>query len=388
MEKVNMAITKYSILLIFLSISLMAQSTISGRVVNGTHDSTAVSQAMILFQKMTPDAQMPEDVTETVTNRNGRFQVTVDSPELQATYFAATDFDGVRYFSDGINLPAEATDMTVVVYDSTHSTAGVDAFMHHIIIDDLGNALQFRETRVLNNPGDKTITSAFVEEHIGEALFSFHLPAGAMNFAPLSAQVGNELITHGHYVIDRGIFLPGNKTVSFAYEIPMQGKSVNLSLRTTHPTRTFDLFVSSDNIEISSPQLTDHGAFTIRGTEYDRYGVTEVPAGTNIPVTIRRVGASPTEQSPVLTITLTALLLILGLSYSFSRRKSSASQASDTNPQQLQEMKKDLVKRIAKMDIAANGDSKTSSERQALLQELQNIELRRARAEKKPRKKK
>ncbi len=365
-----MKILNISVLLFVLSFSMYA-ATINGRVVNATHDSSGVASIQVHLQKMTQQQQIPAEVTATETNNRGQFRLSLDENDAAATFFAAVDFQGVRYFSDGFELTNAPGDLAVVVYDSTHSAAGVEAFMHHIIIDDFGDVLQFRETRVLSNPGNKAITEAVLEEHIGPALFQFHLPAGAVNFTPLSARSNEELIQHGHYAIDRGIFLPGNKTVSFGYELPMGGNTLPLVINVTHEARTFDLFLGSDNIRIDSPQLTDNGKFDIRGKSYHRYGVANVAAGTDIQFTVRRIGKAAHEQSPTLAITLTAALLFIGLAIGYTRKEKSTSGTAKID---LQARKKTLVSQIAQLD-ASKQDLKTKEQRRSLMIELQNIEL-------------
>lgn len=364
----------YNIFFLMCAVALSSQAAtiVNGRVLNATHDSTGVAAITVHFQKMTSQQQMPVELTTSVTNNRGAFRVEVSDIDAAATYFAAVDFQGVRYFSDGVQLGTGSPDFSVVVYDSSHSAAGVDAFMHHIIIDDFGDVLQMRETRVLSNPGNRAITEAVVEEHIGPALFQFRLPAGALNFTPLSSHSEGELIQHGQFAIDRGIFLPGNKTISFGYELPMQNKSLPVSINVTHAAKTFDIFVSSDNIKIDSPQLTDNGPFEIRGTKYHRYGATNVSAGADIQFNVRRIGRADHEQSPTVAIALTAALLVIGLAVGFSQKdkKASTSKTSD-----LPARRKELISQIAQLDASSNGDTKSKEQRQTMMIELQNIEL-------------
>lgn len=356
-----------------ISTSATTSTMISGRVVNATKDSSGVASVTVNLQKLTSENQMPVQVQEATTNKRGNFRFDVQNADQTATFFAAIDFQGVRYFSQGVQLAeGSANDLTLVVYDSTHSTDKVEAFMHHIIVDDFGDVLQFRETRVLNNPGKKTITEALVEEHIGKALFRFRLPEGAMNFTPLSARTSDEIVQHGPYAIDRGIFTPGNKTISFGHEIPMPEQNLPLTFSTAHPTKSFDLFVSSENIVIDAPQLTDHGPFDIRGTRYFRYGSPNVDADTKIEMIIRRVGTAPHEQSSTLPIALTAAVLLLGLFVAFLRKEKPA---VETPSPDLRHQKKALIEKIAQLDLSESNDAKMQAKRHSLMLELQHIEL-------------
>jgi hypothetical protein len=361
------------VLISAISMSAAASAQISGRIVNATRDSSGVSAVTVRLQKMTSGSQMPVEVEETTTNSRGNFRFKVQGDDQTATFFAAVDFQGVRYFSEGAQLAeGSENDLTLVVYDSTHSADNVEAFMHHIIVDDFGDVLQFRETRVLNNSSNKTITEAIVEEHIGKALFRFRLPKGATNFTPLSSRTNDEIVQHGQYAIDRGIFTPGNKTISFGYEIAMPGQNIPLTFSTTHPTKAFDFFVSSENIVIDAPQLTDHGPFDIRGKRYFRYGSPNLQSGAKIELVIRRVGKPPRELSSTLPIGLTAALLLLGLSIAFLRKEKPT---IGTTSNELRQQKKALIEKIAQLDLSESDDTKTQAKRHSLMLELQNIEL-------------
>ena len=364
----------YIIGLILFNIAAMQAATITGVVINATQDSSIVPAVTVYVQKMSAQSQTPINVTETKTNNRGRFNFSIADADSAFIYFAAVDFQGVRYVSDGVHPNQSNANLALVVYDSTHSTAGVEAFMHHIIVDDFGDIIQFRETRVLSNPTKKTITEAFTEEHLGPALFQFHLPAGAINATPLSGQTEGDLIQHHHYMVDRGIFLPGDRTVSFGYELPMQKKSLDVVVNATHPAKTFDLFVGSENITIDSPQLTDKGMFDIRGTQYHRYGVANVSAGANIQFRIRRIGSAAHEQSSGLVIILSTTLLILGLVISFTRKDKSTVNRKPVTATDLDTQKNKLIHDITALDLAADSD-KNRNRRRELFKNLQNIEL-------------
>lgn len=380
-----MRITPILILLGTTAISAETALTITGRVINATHDSAAVPAAIIYLQSLTAAQQMPVGIAETQTNRRGEFSVQIPQGDETATFFAAIDFQGVRYFSSGVQLAEKSTaHLSIVVYDSTHSTAQVEAFMHHIIIDDVGETVQLRETRVLNNADTKTIVAAFFDEHIGQALFKFHLPLGVVNFQPISARSDGEIVQHGHYAIDRGIFLPGTKTISFGYELPILQQRLALTFYATHRTRTFDIFCTSETIVIESAQLTDHGLIDIRGTTFHRYGLANVQAGTDISFIIRRVGKAAHEQSSAPAIILTAALLSMAVAVSLVRTEQrKPSQAAND----LTSRKKKLIAQIIRLDSTFNGTTGEIVQRRVLLTDLQNVELQLIKAAKKSHKK-
>jgi len=340
-----MKFTYMLVLLLSSACIVQAATVISGRVVNATHDNSAVPTARLTLEKQTPGAAVSLKVSETTASRTGAFRISLDAVDAASTYFVVTDFAGIRYVSAALTPAAgQTTDITLVVYDSTHSAAGVDAFMHHIMIDDIGSALQFRETHVLNNPGDKTIIQAISDDNVGPALARFHLPGDAKDFTPLSTHSAQDMIKRGDYVYDRGVFQPGQKTISFAYKVPMAQRQRTFSIDIPHTARSFDLFIDGKNLSVASSRLEDYGPFTIRGSQYHRYGAANVAAGDQIQFTVKRRGVDSPRQSPTLALSLTAILLLAGLLYSWNRPTKSKSQntgaSNKRKPQQKKRRKK------------------------------------------------
>ena len=376
----------YIAAVLFFASQLGHAAEIGGRVRNASQDSVSVPGMKIFLLQVTQNAQAPTQAAETVSDRSGSFRFGVDAVDAASTYYASTDFQGVRYFSDGLVLTADQSlNMTLVVHDSTHSAKGVDAFMHHIIIDDLGGSLQFRETHVLNNPSGQTITQTLRDETVGPALFKFRLPAGATNFTPISAHSAEEMVREGEFVYDRTIFLPGQKTISFAYEIPIAQKTAHIHANAAHDARTFDVFIGSENLTVESNQLEDYGMFSISGTQYHRYGASNVDAGTDIAFSVMRSGGSMPKQTPALALVLTSALLLIGLFESRIKKKKNAAptKVSDGDASSRREQ---LINEIARLDAA--GKPNSEGLRSRLMNELQTIEWQRRNVTKKARHKK
>ena len=377
----------FHILFICLSLSHLLRATeLDGIVLNASNDSTTVPGAKIFLQQLAPDAQAPTQIAETISAQNGTFSFELDAVNITSTYYISTDFQGVRYFSDGLSLTAkQSLSVKLVVHDSTHSADGVDAFMHRIIIADLGNALQIRETHVLNNPRGKTITQTLQDETVGPALFKFRVPAGATNFSPISAHSAQEMVQEGDYVFDRSIFLPGQKTISFSYEIAMSQKQSIIKANAAHNARTFDVFIGSKNLSVESDQLEDYDMFSISGTQYRRYGASNVDAGTDITFTVKRSGASVPQQTPTVALAVTSVLLLVGLFWTLNK-KQQAESGTQSGGKDTADRRRQLIQEIAQLDIEKKpgGDAK----RRRLMDELQNIEWQRLNASKKSRRRK
>ncbi len=296
-----------------------AQYVVTGQVINASRDSTAVSDMPVLLAKMTPQANQPVILDTTKSAVNGHYRFQFENKDENATYFTAGDYTGVRYYSNSAEFANGNAQTVLVVHDITHSADKVTTFMHHIIVDDMGESVHFRETHVLNNPGNATITHVFEHPDAGAALFEFPLPACARHAEPVAPQAPGELVAESGNVIDRGIMPPGNRQVTYTYECPWQKNSVRISATIRRPTRSFDVFIANPHVTVFSEQLKDLGDFQIRGHNYHRYGIRTPDPGLAVPFELRRSGKH--LQSPYPAILLTAGLLALGLVASYIQRK-------------------------------------------------------------------
>ena len=357
----------------------LAAYRIQGRIINASRDSAAVAAIQVHLQKIKSNDTVPTELLQTQSLSSGKYRFTVQNIDSASTWFAAVDYQGVRYYSNGINWKdnRHTQHQDIVVYDSTHSSADVSEFMHHIFIDNLGRTIRFRESRVLNNPGKKAITNAIHNQHIGNATLQFELPQTAINFVPTSSRAAGEIIRHGQFVFDKTIMLPGNKQVSYSYEIPWRGETMPVSFTVEHPSRTFNLFISDPNITLVSSRLTDNGPFSIRGITYHRYGLNNMAKGSKISFMLRRAGGEH-KQSATMAITLTIFLLVLALVIGYTRKTREISSNEKIDRPKLAQRRKELVLEIARLDLDAGQiDSQEMKEkRQSLMDELIDIEMK------------
>ncbi len=363
------------ICLLFFQTGLFA-ADISGYVKNASRDSIGVPSLTVGLQVLHGGEQAPHEVLSTQSGKKGYFVFSDVNFDSSSTYFVAVDYQGVRYYSNGFMAAHQAAipAQNIILFDSTQSTNMVSAVMHHLIIDDLGDAASFRETRVMNNPTNFAVTNAIKDSIVGDAIFKFQLPVLARNVQPLSQRMQHEFVQHGNFLFDRGIALPGNRQISYAYEIPWQKSDANVSLDFSYMTRTFDVFLSDENLSITSAQLTDQGPFNIRGTQYKRYGTGQIPPGTRIKFTVHRLGKTSSFSS--FTILLTGFLLSLGIAFALVFKSKENKKYSPVDYKKLIQEKKEIINKIAEMDLQRNtSDPFYQSERKTSLERLMEIEL-------------
>ncbi len=290
-----------------------AQSvTFSGRLLDGSRDSSIVAGAPVILQYFTAE-HPPRDLMTQTTGRDGAFSFHFAAADSGTSYIAMVEHQGVRYYSDQAAFSHnQAARSDIVRFDSTRDGRGITVLMHHIILQDQGESLGLRETRVLRNPGDKTILNALTDGHETEALLKIILPPWAQHITPMAGQFGTELHVHGNLVYDTGVFEPGNRQISFTYDLPWQKERATLAIQIDQPTRSLDLFVAQTGLQLEGSGVKDLGPFTIRGTTYQRYGVENAMPGSRLQLQVVRSTPAAVALPPWVTLAATGALLVLG----------------------------------------------------------------------------
>ncbi len=363
-----------SLLLICSVFAVSAQNGLfRGRVVNASRDSIGLSGQevqLFLFNQTFPE---PKLINSGRSTANGHFQIAINQIDSAAQYLAATDHDGVRYYSEPMPIKSGMVIQDIVVYDSTHSAQTVRGLMHHVFVQNAGRSLAVRESRILENYSNKTIVSAINDEHEREAIFRIVLPAGAQNITPISAR-GEELSVHGHLLYDTGVFEPGRRQISFAYEIPWQKDRAPIEVDVPFATRAFDVFIGDEKMTLKGEGLVDHGPFNIRGVSYRRYGLQDVAAGKRIQLQFLRSAATTDTANPKRLLLITAGVLLVGVLFASLWRHKSTPVLTEAERQRLIKNRKRLIEEIAMLELTSETDIHSLQRRQELFEELQKIE--------------
>ncbi len=374
-----MKIREFAIVLIISSLSHAGSATFSGRILNGTRDSSAVAGQAVALHYFKADAHAPQEIARTLSAGNGRYIFSIPALDTSAHYLATSEYQGVAYYSDPAHFSASARfHYDIVLFDSTHSAAGVVGLMHHLFLQDAGEGLAVRETRVLNNPTSKTIIDAIQDTHGHSGILRIDLASWTQEITPIAGRFGSDLMVHEHTLYDVGVFEPGNRQLSFAYQLPWQKDRALLVVEIGHPTRSVDFFVDDQGLSLQGEGLSDHGPFSIRGTAYHRYGLSDVPAGTRLQLQVVRQSVAAESLPPWLTLLATAVLLLFGISLAraFAPKKEQPLGA-DERAQLLKE-RQELIERIAALEASASFSSESGmqQERSSLFQRVLRLESR------------
>jgi hypothetical protein len=314
---------------------------IQGHVVNGSKDSSAVSGLFVELLRFDPARRMPEAVEEQPAMQNGRFVFTVSLRDTTIRYYASSEYQGVRYFSQPLLSEGENF---LVVYDSTHSADSLHTVMHHLIIDQGRDALFMRENRIIRNPLDYTVVNAFPETPAGMATFVYPLPLSSFNFTP-SENSDAKMAALNNRVYDMGVFLPGTRQISYSYFVPWNRNDKTLVLKPGLPTRAYEVFINNPDIGVISEQLQFIGPFNIRGIPYLRFKAQHLERDGRIVLQLHMPSRGP---SNTMIIVLFGGILIV--TYLVSIIKSPDRPSEHPDLKKLKDEKQKLLHALSRLD--------------------------------------
>lgn len=330
-----------------LSTPVLQAAAVTGRIFNGSQDSTALRGLMVELLEFKADRRMPAQIAETTTDQDGKFRFVLPPAEPTSTLLASTVFLGVRYFSPPLQANQEPLPfLNIAVYDTLQSTHHIQQLMHHIFIQDEGATLSIRETRVIDNPIKRAVLDVWHTESAPFPTLRYSLPPGARNPSLPEEKTSNLFVTK-EAIFDHTILLPGSHRVTFQYEIPWKQNMLELAFSVDYSTRSLNVFNASHKISVQSEQLTDQGAFTLHDQPLRRYSADSLAVDTPIRIRLQRpvaVAAKGGTTALLLAsfLTLGLLIAITGSAHKLYRRFSIADR--------LQKQKKRLEKKMNKME--------------------------------------
>ena len=217
------------------------------------------------------------------TDRRGRYELLVPTPDTTAEYFVSVEHDAIGYFSSALQLRREGADSvpTIVVYDTSYADPDVELLERHIIVrsQDVDGTRQVIELISLRNSGRCTRIAADTSTPSWQGA----LPANAFQLAIGESEVGaGAVYARGNYLAVAAPIPPGQKQILFSYIVPRVGGLLEFPV--DQPTARLTISVEDTSATASGSRLALYGIEEVSGVLFKRYDATGVPAGTSISV--------------------------------------------------------------------------------------------------------
>jgi hypothetical protein len=349
-----------------------ADATISGVVVNGTHNNASIANQQVTLQDVSGDT--PHDIALATSDASGRFSFERIADTGSAIYRVTTSFQGGYFVSAPqplAQIPAHG--VTLSVYDVSHSAANLRI---------LSATALFREPRPANGLIGVaelfTVQNESATAFVGATdpvdgqpmdLLRFALPPGAMNITLGKGFDGAQAAQVAAGFGANATVPPGQTQFAFVFDLPYTGTSYTFPLQVVYPAEKLTALIPQD-IAVQPGVFDDKGMITTAGSQYHLLEHGALAAGAQARLRLDALpppGAPLTLDVRLLTIFAGLLALLLALLAGLYIRRGDLAAVFGLAP--------DAITRRRAMSRAA---SPHEEERTALLRQLLALEQARA----------
>jgi mono/diheme cytochrome c family protein len=289
---------------------------IAGQIINAT-EGGSIPTGMEITLFAVSDQVVVSSITQTV-DEDGVFAFKELSAAPELIYFVFTEYQGVRYISEGVSLLQGETTvgLPLTIYETTDDVGQLTVERLHIIFNVIGEGLiEVTEVWVLTSLGDRAIASSG-----GEGAVLVILPEGYGNLRFSDADM-----MQGRYQLnERGFsdhlpIVPGEPAeLVFTFTMPFVNR-LDFSQEMTLPVGAVVLLTSEGGPILEADGLQDTGVVDMGDFRTHNYALGAVDAGDVLSLRLRSreavsVGDLVVTQSLVIGIAvLGGTLVALGL---------------------------------------------------------------------------
>jgi hypothetical protein len=272
-----------------------ASGQLSGRVVNGSTDSSAltgVAVSVSLFDG--PNKKLAATVT---TDESGAYHVEGLQAGTGAIYVASVSYQGETYSSE----PASVADdgqahADVTVFDAGSARDALTVQRLSIVLAGID-----RQTGLLSIVESYHLSNSSTKAYVGDAFTgektSLEVPLfkGARSLTPLQGFTLDDVVeTAGGFALTSPV-LPGDSAVSFTYDVPFTSSSLALLRALAYPTNLVQLIPGS--VQARSPQLQTQSQLQLGNRSFATLEGSNLAAGT--PLVIDVAGLPAQSKPPI-----------------------------------------------------------------------------------------
>ncbi|HEV8191947.1 MAG TPA: carboxypeptidase-like regulatory domain-containing protein [Ktedonobacterales bacterium] len=237
------------------------QGSITGKVVNGTHDNALVASLTVTLQDTV--GTRAKDAATAKTDAQGRFSFTgldLSGVDLYSVY---THFQGGLYSTQPVQFGDSTTQqVSLTVFDAAANDANLSIKVTTLLVREplqrngligIGEFVTFTNTGKTAFVGQTTPVNN--DPH---TLLRFALPPGATNVT-LGVGFANAQATSAATGFSATATVPpGDTKFAFAYNVPYRGMEYTLPYKTVYSTQQVIALVPPD-------MFVDSGSYTVQG---------------------------------------------------------------------------------------------------------------------------
>lgn len=293
------------------TVNAQSPPRIEGQIFNGTAsaDPAAVKGVDVTLYQVTASGPVTSSVT---TDADGRF--TFDNVSAEAnTFFARTDYGGIKYFSDIVPAPLAATiPLTMTVYETMTMPTNVQIDRAHFVFDIAPRSLSGLALLELATPNDRAFFMPLpVPEKVTDVAFN-------------DIREQNRIVR-----ADDGTILypvtPGTAQILYGMTLPTKPPTFDLVLPVPITIGALNLLVQeTGDVQIKGSALIPGAQFVApSGAKYLTASTGKLSAGTTLTASISNLpGADNTNTINNIVLTVGGVAALGLLAYPFWRERS------------------------------------------------------------------
>ncbi|MBC7673480.1 MAG: hypothetical protein H7247_13760 [Polaromonas sp.] len=260
------------------------KAVVAGRVSSpGVKTDIPIAGVMVTLHRVGTDSSGPVDSIR--TGAAGHYALHYRRLGTDdAVYFAAAVYRGIAYFTTPLKSQrATGEEGEITVFDTTSRAVNLHVRGHHVVVsgprpDGLRNIVEVWE---LSN--DTTVT--VVGRDSLTPVWTGILPGRAANFAAGEGDVSaGALVPRGDRVVLLAPFGPGVKQISYSYTLPPGVFPLTVALEA--PTVVLEVLAEEPGAQVTGAGLRSMAAATTGGRTFKRFLAQDVPAGSQVRVTV------------------------------------------------------------------------------------------------------
>ncbi len=339
--------------------------------------SVAVKGIQVVLHRLGVDSSGPYDSAR--TDAAGEFRIPVRTGERDsALYMISSSHAGIAYFSSALRAgDLDSAHVDVMVFDTTTARVPISVAGRHLIV--FAPVIGGRKVvEVYDLSNDSTVTGVSRGDSV--PVWRATVPRGARDFGVGPGMSPGSLQFSSGEARVFAPLPPGVKQISFAYTLPDGAFPLLVALESD--AAVMEILLAEERGSVDAGVMKEEGRVNIENQSFKRYLAFNLPAGTELRVTV------PAGSPLMIVLLIVGVGMLIALAATFRRRvpvaagrvAPGAAQISDGDEAEV------LARQIAQLDAThsarANPDEKSraayTAERNQLKKRLAALLARRS----------
>jgi len=331
------------------------QGALAGTLVNGTAGAQSPGNLSLMLYAVAPDRSAIMFTRTVTSDAGGNFVFDQLDPSPTTLYAVQAEYLKANYISDLLTFAHGGLTLTVpiTVYETTTDASALRVEQMHLFFDFAPGSVTVSQLFIVSNSSDRTYIAA------DGTSARFPLPPNATNVSFEDGALGARYQPVAGGFADTEPVLPGvgAAQVLFSYDVPYDGKKLDLNLTPSYPIRSVNVLVPEGGVNLSSAQLSAVGTRATQGGNMLNFVGGNLAAGQALALQLSGAPTvAPTEAptgrvSPLLVASAVLLLVAAGIvAFVWLRQQRAASELVEEEVEDVDARREELLDALAALD--------------------------------------